>query len=142
MKVAVVYGTNREKAMVKVIKWLQAGFESEGHEVTVGRPHELDSLNYDLFVIGSSIYAGNAVEGILEYVEQNNEGLNEKNVATFLVCKETKCPEDQMVQILERLKKTPLTQMFIEGYMFREKDFKRQESKALDWTKEILGKVA
>jgi menaquinone-dependent protoporphyrinogen IX oxidase len=142
MKVAIVYGTNREKAMVKVVKWLEAGFTSEGHEVKVGRPNEFDSFDYDVFVIGSSIYAGNAVEGVLDYVGTNSDKLSEKNVATFLVCKETKCPEDQIVQIHERLKKEPLTQMFIEGYMFREKNFKRQESKALEWTKEILGKVA
>ena len=93
-------------------------------------------------MIGSTIYAGNDVEGLLENVESSSEKLSDKNVATFLVCKETKCPEDQIVQIHERLKKEPLTQMFIEGYMFREKNFSRQEQKAKDWVKATLSKLS
>ena len=141
MKVAVVYGTNREKAMVKVVEWLRRGFESEGIDTTVGRPSDFDSLDYDLIVIGSSIYGRKAVDEILEFLQNKHEELSKTKIATYLVCKTTDWPEVLMVQILERLSTKPMSQMFIEGYMFREKNFGRQESKALEWTTKIVQKI-
>jgi hypothetical protein len=53
MKVALVYDTMRKKAMVQVVEWLEESVKTEGHEINVGKPHEFDSLDFDLFVIGS-----------------------------------------------------------------------------------------
>ena len=138
MKIAIIYGTKRKKAMVQVVEWLKAACKSEGHDVTVGKPAEFGSLEFDLFVIGSSVYGGEVVEEIVEFVKKNNDTLSGRNIATFIVCKETKTPETNMEKILCFLEEKPINQMFIEGYMFREKDFGRQENKAKEWIKEIL----
>ena len=127
--------------MVKVVEWLRIGFESEGIDTSVGKPPEFDSLGYDLIVIGSSIYGGKAVDEILEFVQVRNEELCTKKIATYLVCKTTNCPEVLMEQILDRLNTKPVSQMFIEGYMFREKNFRSQEGKTQNWIKEIIQKI-
>ena len=142
MKVAIIYGTNREKACVKVVDWLKKGFEEEGHEVTVGKPSKFDVLDYDLIVLGSSVYGGKVQEDVIQFVTMNKDVLAGKRLATFIVCKETKTPETHMEQILCLLTEDPVQQMFIEGYMFREKNFGRQEQKAKDWVKAVIGSVS
>ena len=142
MKVAIIYGTNREKATVKVVDWLRQGFEDDGHEVSVGKPSKFDALDYDLIVLGSSVYGGKVQDDVIQFVMMNKDVLNEKSLATFIVCKESKTPEINMEQILCFLTEDPVQQMFIEGYMFREKNFNRQEQKAKDWVKATLSKLS
>ena len=142
MKVAIIYGTNREKATIRVVDWLSQGFGNEGHEVSRGKPAEFDSLDYDIIIVGSSVYKGEVVEEITEFVKRNSDTLSGKKLATFVVCKETKTPESHMEKILCLLKETPINQMFIEGYMFREKNFGSQEGKAKEWVKETLSKLS
>ena len=142
MKVAIIYGTNREKATVKVVDWLRQGFEDDGHEVSVGKPSKFDALDYDLIVLGSSVYGGKVQDDVIQFVMMNKDVLNEKSLATFIVCKETKTPEINMEQILCLLTEDPVQQMFIEGYMFRENNFNRQEQKAKDWVKATLSKLS
>ncbi|MGD9395551.1 MAG: flavodoxin domain-containing protein [Candidatus Thorarchaeota archaeon] len=138
MRVALVYGTNRKKATVKVVKWLEETVKAEGHEITVGKPSEFDSLDFDLIIIGSSVYADNVVGEIKDFVKEKSNILSGKKVATFIVCKETKNREPHMDQILCELAEDPINQMFVEGYMVFEKDFGRQESIIKDWIKEVL----
>ena len=142
MKVAIIYGTNREKATIRVVDWLRQGYEHNGHEVTVGKPSNFNSLDFDLIVIGSSVYKGEVVNDIIQFVMMNKEVLDGKSLATFIVCKETKTPETHMEQILCLLTEDPVQQMFIEGYMFREKNFDRQETKAKEWVKATLSKLS
>ncbi|MFW9807896.1 MAG: flavodoxin domain-containing protein [Candidatus Thorarchaeota archaeon] len=142
MKVAIIYGTNRKKAMVKVVKWLEETVKEDGHEVSVGKPSEFDSIDYDLIIIGSSVYIDTVVEEITKFVEKYSETLRGKKVATFLVCKETTKQEENLEQILCLLVEMPINKMFIEGYMFREGDFDRQENKAKEWAKEVLISVS
>jgi menaquinone-dependent protoporphyrinogen IX oxidase len=139
MRVALVYGTNRKKATFQVVKRLEDTVKTEGHEVTVGKPSEFESLDYDLIVIGSSVYAGNVVQAIKDFVKEISSTLSEKKVATFIVCKELQNREPHMDQILCELSEDPINQMFVEGYMISEKDFGRQESMVKGWAKEILG---
>ena len=142
MKVAIIYGTNREKATIKVVDWLRKGFEEEGHEVTVGKPSKFEALEYDL-IIGGARASGQEVQAdVLQFVMMNKDVLDEKSLATFIVCKETKTPETHMDQILCLLTEDPVQQMFIEGYMFREKNFDRQEQKAKEWVKATLSKLS
>jgi menaquinone-dependent protoporphyrinogen IX oxidase len=142
LKLGIIYGTKRKKATVEVIEWLMEACKKSGIEVEVGKPEEVSDLDHDAFVVGSSIYAGQAQSDLLEFVEQNRETLTSKPVATFVVCKEVECPEDNMAQILERLGSEPISQLFVEGYMIRRGNFDRQRVKVEDWVKDLISKLS
>jgi len=141
-RVGIVYSTKRRKATVQVVEWLKAAFESNGLEVEVGKPEEIDTLNCDLFVLGTSVYAGQVQESILEFVSQNQDLLREKPVATFVVCKEVETPECHMNLVIEKLPKEPMTWINFEGYVIRKGDFRDQQSKANTWVKDIIGQIS
>ena len=142
MKLGLIYGTKRKKATVEVIKWLTNAFQEAGIEVDAGKPEDISDLNYDVFVVGSSIYAGQAEDYLLDFVEKNKDTLTSKPVATFVVCKEVECPENNMAQILERLGTDPISQLFVEGYMLRKKNFDDQQGKVEDWAKDLVSKLS
>jgi len=141
-RVGIVYSTKRRKATVQVVEWLKAAFESNGLEVEVGKPEEIDTLNCDFFVLGTSVYAGQVQESILEFVSQNQDLLREKPVATFVVCKEVETPECHMNLVIEKLPKEPMTWINFEGYVIRKGDFRDQQSKANTWVKDIIGQIS
>jgi len=141
-RVGIVYSTKRRKATVQVVEWLKAAFESNGLEVEVGKPEEIDMLNCDLFVLGTSVYAGQVQESILEFVSQNQDLLREKPVATFVVCKEVETPECHMNLVIEKLPKEPMTWINFEGYLMRKGNFRKQQSKADTWVKEIICQIS
>jgi len=141
-RVGIVYSTKRRKATVQVVEWLKAAFESNGLEVEVGKPEEIGTLNSDLFVLGTSVYAGQVQESILEFVSQNQDLLREKLVATFVVCKEVETPECHMNLVIEKLPKEPMTWINFEGYVIRKGDFGDQQSKANTWVKDIIGQLS
>ena len=141
-RVGIVYSTKRRKATVQVVEWLKAAFESNGLEVEVGKPDEFNALDCDLFVLGTSVYAGEVQEAILEFVSQNQNLLREKPVATFVVCKEVETPECHMNLVIEKLPKEPITWINFEGYVIRKGDFRDQQSKANTWVKDIIGQIS
>ncbi len=138
-RVCIVYSTKRKKATVQVVEWLKAAFESNGLEAEVGKPEEINTQDCDLFVLGTSVYAGAVQEPILAFVNQNQDLLREKPVATFVVCKEVKTPECHMNLVVEKLPKEPMTWTNFEGYVMRKGGFRKQQSKADIWVKEIIG---
>jgi len=138
-RVCIVYSTKRRKATVRVVEWLKAAFESNGLEVEVGKPEEFNTLDCDFFVLGTSVYAGAVQESILAFVNQNQDLLREKPVATFIVCKEVETPECHMNLVIEKLPKEPMTWINFEGYLMRKGDFGKQQSKADTWVKDIIG---
>jgi len=141
-RVGIVYSTKRRKATVQVVEWIKAAFESNGLEVEVGKPEEIDTLNCDLFVLGTSVYAGQVQESILEFVSQNQDLLREKPVATFVVCKEVETPECHMNLVIEKLPKEPMTWINFEGYLMRKGNFRKQQGKADTWVKDIISRLS
>ena len=141
-RVGFVYSTKRRKATVQVVEWPKAAFESNGLEVEAGQPEEIDTLNCDLFVLGTSVYAGQVQESILKFVSQNQDLLREKPVVTFVVCKEVETPECHMNLVIEKLPIKPMTWINFEGYMMRKGDFGRQRSKADTWVTEIISRLS
>ena len=141
-RVGIVYSTKRSKATVQVVGWLKAAFESNGLDVEAGKPEDLNTLNCDLFVLGTSVYGGAVQEPILEFISQNQDLLTEKPVATFVVCKEVETPEGHMNLVIEKLPKEPMTWINFEGYVFRRGDFEKQRSKADTWVKEIISQLS
>jgi hypothetical protein len=47
-----------------------------------------------------------------------------------------------MEKIMCLINESTIERMFVEGYMFREKDFGRQEGKTKGWMKELLTSVS
>ena len=141
-RVCIVYSTKRKKATVQVAEWLKAAFESNGLEVEVGKPEEVNTQDCDLFVLGTSVYAGAVQEQILEFVNQHQDLLREKPVATFVVCREVKTPESHMNLVIEKLPKEPMTWINFEGYVMRKGNFRKQQSKADTWVKEIISRLS
>ena len=141
-RVCIVYSTKRKKATVQVVEWLKVAFESNGLEVEVGKPEEINTQDCDLFVLGTSVYAGAVQEPILAFIDQNQDLLREKPVATFIVCKEVETPECHMNLVIEKLPKEPMTWINFEGYLLRKGDFEKQQSKANTWVKDIISRLS
>jgi menaquinone-dependent protoporphyrinogen IX oxidase len=143
MKVAIIYETKRKKATVQVVEWLSNALKSHDVDVTTGKPEDYDSLDFDAFIIGSSVYAGNVQAQLLDFIVTRKEEIVNKPVAAFVVCKEVKHPREQnLVQILDKLPTEAISEQCFEGYMLRKGDFENQESKAIDWVKEFLSKLS
>ncbi|TFG06985.1 hypothetical protein EU538_09425 [Candidatus Thorarchaeota archaeon] len=139
--VALIYETRRKKAMVQVVEWIEDALASMGVDAEVGKPDQLGAMNHDAYFIGSSVYGGKVVPRILEFIQKYKEELASKPVAAFMVCKETKHPEEQMEQVLDALPAKPIGQQFFEGYILLEKDFDRQRTKAEAWVTEMIAKI-
>lgn len=143
MKIAIIYETKRKKATVQVVEWLSNALKSQNVDVTVGKPEDYDSLDFDAFIIGSSVYAGNVQAQLLDFIESRKEEIGTKPVAAFVVCKEVEHPREQnLVQILDKLAIEPISEYCFEGYMLRKGDFERQQSKAIEWVKEFVSKLS
>lgn len=142
MRIGLIYSTNREKATVAVVQWIEEFMKLKGLNIDIQRPDEVHELNYDAYIIGTSVYAGAVREDILSFVEKNADRLAEKPVATFVVCKETKQPEDNMNQVTHKLKNKPVSWLPIEGYVFRKAGFDKQKPMVEKWLEEIIPKLS
>ena len=143
LKVGIIYETKRKKATVQVVEWLENALKNHNVEVTAGKPEEFDNLDFDAFIIGSSVYAGQVQQQLLEFIEARKEEIGSKPVAAFVVCKEVEHPrEENLIQILDKLPTEPITDQCFEGYMLRRGNFDRQQSKAEDWVRDFVSKLS
>ncbi len=55
MKACIIYDTIRGSTLY-FAKWIKDELEKSGIETDVKKVNEVDSFNYDLFIIGSPIY--------------------------------------------------------------------------------------
>ena len=143
MKVAIIYETKRKKATVQVVEWLRNALKSHNVDVTSGKPEEFNNLDFDAFIIGSSVYAGKVQDQLLEFIEARKEEIGSKPVGAFVVCKEVERPrEENLVQILDKLPTETVTDECFEGYMLRKGKFDDQQGKAEDWVREFVSKLS
>lgn len=143
MKVAIIYETKRKKATVQVVEWLRNALKSNNVDVAAGKPEEFENLDFDAFIIGSSVYAGKVQEQLLDFIEAKKDEIGSKPIAAFVVCKEVEHPREQnLVQILDKLPTEPISELCIEGYMLMKGKFENQRSKVEDWVKEFLSKLS
>lgn len=142
MKIGLVYQTKREKAMVQIVSWLEQALLEAPFSLVVGKPEVVKNQTFDAYILGSSVYAGAIQKELLDYINKMSDSITGKPVATFIVCKEIKQPEDHMKQILDVLPEEPFAQSFFEGYMFRKGKFDKQETRASEFAKVIITKLA
>jgi menaquinone-dependent protoporphyrinogen IX oxidase len=143
LKIAIIYETKRKKATVQVVEWLRNALASQNVEVTAGKPEAFETLDFDAFIIGSSVYAGNVQSQLLKFIESRKEEIGNKPVAAFVVCKEVEHPREQnLVQILDKLPADPISEQCFEGYMLRKGNFEDQRGKAEDWVRDFVSKLS
>ena len=57
MKICIVYDTKREKgATVQIVQWMLEELKKMSISADAKRVSEVDSFNYDVFIVGSPIY--------------------------------------------------------------------------------------
>ncbi|HDJ89595.1 MAG TPA: hypothetical protein ENG40_02760 [Thermoprotei archaeon] len=87
MNICIIYDTRREKGATKhIVKWLSEELFRMGGNVDIVKPGEIDSFDYDLFIIGSPIYWEKPLKNILDFLSNNADNLRNKRVALFIVC--------------------------------------------------------
>jgi menaquinone-dependent protoporphyrinogen IX oxidase len=104
---------------------------------------EFENLDFDAFIIGSSVYDGKVQAKLLDFIEAKENELGRKPIAAFIVCKEVEHPRQQnLVQILNKILTEPIAEQRFEGYILRKGDFEKQKRKAENWVKEFVSKMA
>ena len=149
MKVGIIYGTKRKKATEALIKWFKSSLEKQEIAVEAKKYNEFTDFNQDAFIIGGAVYGtplkwgGSVYPRLLKFLEQNQKSLENKPLATFIVCSKMKKREKYMGQILEKLPYKPITQKVFKGYLSeKDKDnFDNQKQIAEIWINEILDKL-
>jgi menaquinone-dependent protoporphyrinogen IX oxidase len=143
LKIAIIYETKRKKATVQVVDWLKNALMNLNVDVKAGKPDEFENLDFDAYIIGSSVYAGKVQDQLLEFIEARKAEIGNKPIAAFVVCKEVKHPrEENLVQILDKLPSEPIAEHCFEGYMLRKGNFEDQRSSAEDWVREFVSKLS
>ena len=88
MDICIVYDSKREKrATRQIVEWMAEELGSiRGVGVSVKRPWEVESFDYDLFVVGSPIYYEKPLKSVVDFLASNREKLKQKKVAVFILC--------------------------------------------------------
>ena len=84
----------------KVAEWIGEGI---GGTLKICNVKNVNSLDYDLIIVGSPIYGQKSLSSIDTFLEKNKTVLANKNVALFIVCGDHPFPEyaDHVRQFLE-----------------------------------------
>ncbi|MCD1293407.1 hypothetical protein CUJ83_00140 [Methanocella sp. CWC-04] len=82
-RILIVYDT-RGGTTNEVVGWIMDGAMSAGAYVEARTPKNVDTLDYDLIVIGSPIYNEEPMGSISDFMAQEN--LRGKKIALFVVC--------------------------------------------------------
>jgi menaquinone-dependent protoporphyrinogen oxidase len=104
----------------KVAQWIGEGMNGISKFCNV---NDVESLDYDLIVIGSPIYMGKPLPSIDTFLEKNRNILAKKKVALFIVCLDYPHPEyaSDVSQFLQDFEKqidiTPVTIQAFGGYL-------------------------
>jgi menaquinone-dependent protoporphyrinogen oxidase len=113
----------------KVAEWISEGINGT---TKLCKVNDVESLDYNLLVIGSPIYGGKPLESIVTFLNKNKNTLVEKKVALFIVCGDHPYPEyvshiRQFLQDFEKkLTNKPIAIQAFGGYL----DLKNLDEKA------------
>ncbi|MHA1430991.1 MAG: flavodoxin domain-containing protein, partial [Candidatus Freyarchaeota archaeon] len=71
----------------QIVEWMAEELGAiRGVGVSVKRPWEVESFDYDLFVVGSPIYYEKTMKSVIDFLASNREKLKQKKVAVFILC--------------------------------------------------------
>ena len=85
MKACIIYDTIRGSTLY-FAKWIKDELEKSGIETDVKKVNEVDSFNYDLFIIGSPIYWERPLKSVISFLDNHKLELRDKKIAIFIVC--------------------------------------------------------
>ena len=86
MKVCIAYDTRRGSTTV-IVNWMKEALKSKKtFNIDVKRAYEIDTLDYDMFIVGSPIYWEKPLGSVVNFLATNEETLKNKMVAVFIVC--------------------------------------------------------
>jgi menaquinone-dependent protoporphyrinogen oxidase len=132
----IIFDTNYGSTQ-KVAEWIGEGFAGITKFCKV---NDVDSLDYDLIVIGSPIYGQKPLKSIDAFLEKNRNVLAEKKVALFIVCGDHPYPEytshvSQFLQDFEqKLNNTPVAIQAFGGYLdLKDLDEKERDGMRAFW---------
>jgi len=121
----------------KVADWIGEGINGTTKFCKV---NDVESLDYDLIVIGSPIYGQKPLKSIDTFLEKNRNVLAKKKVALFIVCGDHPYPEytshvTQFLQDFEKkLDNTPVAIQAFGGYLdLKDLDEKEREGMRAFW---------
>ena len=142
MKIGIIYATNRKKATLQLVLWLEESLISKGWDVVVGKPAEYNDFDCSAFIIGSAVYGGSVKDaGILPFLDKNINKLKNKPLALFVVCKGMEYADERLGDIEEKFKRPPVLKKAFSGYMIFSGGFRRsQKSEAETWAEDIIRK--
>lgn len=142
MKGLVVFDT-KYGSTEKVAKWICGGISDT---VDLKRPNEVESLEYDLLVVGSPIYGGKPLKSVADFLEENKNRLAKRRVALFLVCGDHPYPKyaRRVRRFLQEFKgralNEPVAIQVFGGYCdLKDLDEKDRKSVSAHWTKRGWG---
>lgn len=94
MKSAIIYGS-KHGTTKKCAEMIKEKLDGEIVIININENENIDIDNYDLLMIGSSIYIGAINKGIKKFLENNKEKILNKNFGLFMVC----MSEDDKVEL-------------------------------------------
>lgn len=67
---------------------LKKGLKNHTDMINLKDNYSVNLKEYDVAIIGCSIYAGRAQKEVINFIENNKEGLQTKKIGLFICCKE------------------------------------------------------
>lgn len=85
MRSLIIYGTKKgtTEACAKKLKGYMKG---EVEVINIKDIKDIDINNYDTVIIGSSVYAGQFIKEIKEFIQSNINKLKDKTIGLFICC--------------------------------------------------------
>ncbi len=148
MKSCIIYDTKREnRAAEHFVRWMKKALEKAGAEVGIYRAADAETIDCDLFIIGSPIYYERPMKTVLDFIESHSEDLKGKPTAIFVICmaqlfgNPTKRHIERyyITPLVDRLPEKPVDIAVFKGWL--RKTDRDQKEIAVNWIIELLGRV-
>ncbi|HDD45062.1 MAG TPA: hypothetical protein ENG63_09440 [Candidatus Desulfofervidus auxilii] len=146
MKTLIVYAT-KYGSTKEIVNWMKERIEFEVKDFNVkDAPSPKD---YDLVIIGGPVYEERILKGVEEYIEKYKEILEEKKVAIFCVCLDTKGVYvrgniiggwNYLMPILRKFKNPPIHAAILHGEINPKKLTEEDKKRLLYFYNKILKK--
>lgn len=81
MKAAIIYDS-KNGMTEQICRWIKEGMSNSVDIIKAG---EVESLDYDLIIIGSPIYFGNPLKSVMTLIKNRSNDLANKKIAAFIV---------------------------------------------------------
>jgi len=129
MKTLIVYGT-KHGTTKKIVDILKAKIQGDVQLHDAKKRFEGDLNDYDVIIIGSSVYVGKINKELKNFVESNTKEIIEKKIGVFLVSGDTKEIESYYQNFPEEILKKAATKGYF-GFSYNGKGYNIMEKMIL-----------